>query len=161
MPPVTRLEEQFEQRLKDRGLRVTRERRAIFAHAFQHFGHFRAADLFASLRQHGFRVSRATVYRTIGNLVETGLLRRHDLGDRRTLYEPAFGREHHEHLVCVSCGRMIEFVEPRIESLQDEVCHQHGFHALSHTLQIQGVCEDCRRAESRPGRPSAKREAHG
>jgi Fur family ferric uptake transcriptional regulator len=142
---VSGLDGHFEQRLRDRGLRATRERRTILAHAFEHFGHFGAGELFASLRRHGHRVSRATVYRTIAHLVRAGLLRRHELGDRRTLYEPVLGREHHEHMVCVRCGRILEFVENEIERLQEEVCRRHHFSPLSHTLQIQGVCESCRR----------------
>ena len=54
------------------------------------------------------------------------------------------GRMHHEHMVCVECGRILEFVEEQIERLQDDVCRRHRFHALSHTLQIQGICEACR-----------------
>ena len=113
------LDGHLEQRLRDRGLRATRERRTILAHAFEHFGHFEAGELFGSLRRHGHSVSRATVYRTLAHLVRAGLLRRHDLGDRRTLYEPVVGREHHEHMVCVSCGRILEFVEEEIERLQE------------------------------------------
>jgi Fur family ferric uptake transcriptional regulator len=143
---VDGLETHFEQRLRDRGLRVTRERREIAAHAFEHFGHFRAADLYESLLRHGHRVSRATVYRTIGHLVETGLIRRHPLGDRRTLYEPILGREHHEHMLCVRCGRILEFVQPEIERLQEDVCRRHGFRPISHTLQIRGICDACRDA---------------
>lgn len=145
--------------LKQRGLRTTRERRIILSHAFEHFGHFEAGDLLESLRRHGQRISRATVYRTIAQLVETGLLRRHDTADRRTFYEPCFGREHHEHMLCVRCGRILEFVQHEIERLQDEVCRAHGFRPLSHTLQIRGVCEACRDADrSSIARPRA---SHG
>jgi Fur family ferric uptake transcriptional regulator len=155
------LEEYFERRLKDRGLRPTRERRVVLSHAFEHFGHFEAGELLVSLRRHGHRVSRATVYRTIAHLVATGLLRRHDLGDRRSFYEPVFGREHHEHLVCVRCGRILEFVQQDIERLQDEVCREHGFRPLSHTLQIRGICEACRGDDRRPGPPVGRTVANG
>lgn len=142
------LQEYYQKRLRERGLRATRERREILAHAFEHFGHFYAGDLLASLRRHGYDVSRATVYRTLAHLVETGLLRRHDLGDRRTFYEPVFGREHHEHLVCVRCGAILEFVQEEIERLQDQVCREHRFRPLSHTLQIHGICVECRAADA-------------
>jgi Fur family ferric uptake transcriptional regulator len=155
------LEKHFEQRLRDRGLRATRERREILAHAFERFGHFRAGELYASLRHDGHRISRATVYRTITHLVETGLLRRHDLGDRRTLYEPVFGREHHEHMVCVRCGKIFEFVQREIERLQEEVCRKHGFRPLSHTLQIRGICGACRHTDSRFDPPVEGTPAHG
>jgi Fur family ferric uptake transcriptional regulator len=144
-------------RLRRRGMRVTAERRAILEHVFRHFGHFEPEDLLRSLRRHGIGVSRATVYRTLGQFVELGLLRRYDLGNRRAVYEPSFGRIHHEHLVCVECGRLYEFVQERIEQLQDEVCREHGFTPLRHTLQIQGICRDCLSAtgEARENRVAA------
>ena len=73
-----------------------------------------------------------------------GLLRRHPRSHRGVFYELTFGREHHEHLVCVECGEILEFVQEDIERLQDEVCEQHHFKPLRHTLQIFGVCKACR-----------------
>lgn len=139
----------FEGWLRERGLRMTAARRVVLDHVFRHFGHFRAADLVDSLREHDAPISRATVYRTLPQLVEAGLLRRHDLGNRETFYEPEYGRQHHEHMVCVACGKIFEFVAEEIEKLQDEICHRHRFEALSHTLQIHGLCRNCRRAGSR------------
>jgi len=136
--------QRFERGLRERGLRVTVERRAILEHAVRNLGHFEAEELLASLRRSGSRVSRATVYRTLGRLVEAGLVRRHPLDDGRAFYEPAFDRAHHEHLVCVRCGEILEFVQDEIERLQDEVCRQHRFRPVSHTLQIYGTCERCR-----------------
>jgi Fur family ferric uptake transcriptional regulator len=129
--------------LSERGLRVTRERQIILDHIFEHFGHFDAEELLESLHQQGIKVSRATVYRTLPQLVEIGLLRRHEIGDRQTFYEPSFGRKHHEHLICVDCGSITEFVQEQIEKLQEEICRKHAFKPLSHTLQIQGVCKNC------------------
>lgn len=134
----------FERRLRERGLRITAERRRILDHAFRHFWHFDAEELLASLHREGSTVSRATVFRTLGRLVEAGVLRRHPLSDGRAFYEPALGREHHEHLICVECGKILEFVQEEIERLQDEVCRDHSFQPLSHTLQIYGTCEACR-----------------
>lgn len=142
------LQDRCERRLRELGLRLTRERRTILAHAFEHFGHFYAHELLESLESHGHSISRATVYRTLGHLVDAGLLRRHDLGDRRTFYEPALGRKHHEHMVCVRCGRILEFIEEQIERLQDEVCRRRGFRPLSHTLQIHGICDACRAGDA-------------
>jgi Fur family ferric uptake transcriptional regulator len=134
----------FERRLRERGLRITAERRRILDHAFRHFWHFDAEQLLSSLCRDGKPVSRATVFRTLGTLVEAGVLRRHPLTDGRVFYEPALGREHHEHLICVECGKILEFVQEEIEQLQDEVCREHRFQPLSHTLQIYGTCDACR-----------------
>ena len=163
---MSELQRSFERRMKRRGFRATAERRAVLEHAFRHFGHFAVDSLVRSLRRDGSRISRATVYRTVRHLVEAGLLRRYDLGTGPAIYEPAFGRTHHEHLVCIYCGAMEEFVQPRIERLQDEVCRRHRFRALSHTLQIHGICRSCqpegRRsraagAEAAPERAAADR----
>jgi len=142
------LQRHFEEQLRQRGLRATAERRTILTHAFEQFGHFSPNELVQSLHRHGYEISRATVYRTLSHLVQTGFIRRHELGGRRTIYEPNFGRMHHEHMVCIECGRILEFVEDRIEKLQDEVCRRYGFRALSHTLQIQGVCKACKVKEA-------------
>ena len=133
----------FEQRLRERGLRITTVRRAILDHVLRHSVHFDAEKLLASLRHSGNAVSRATVYRTLGHLVEARMLRRHPLNDGGTFYEPAVGRAHHEHMVCVRCGEILEFMQDEIERLQDEVCREHRFRPLSHTLQIYGTCNRC------------------
>jgi Fur family ferric uptake transcriptional regulator len=146
---MNELQQSFERRMRELGLRVTAERRTVLEHAFRYFGHFDADALLRSLQRRGARVSRATVYRTLTHLVDAGLLRRYDLGGRHAVYEPAFGRTHHEHLVCVHCGRMYEFVQQRIEQLQEEVCREHRFVPISHTLQIHGICEPCRRGRRR------------
>ncbi len=129
--------------LKTRGIRLTAERRAILRGIHSCGGHFDADALLDHFRRRGDRVSRATVYRTLGTLVEIGVLRKIEMGDRRSLYEPAEGREHHEHMICVRCGEIIEFIEPEIERLQEEVCRRSGFTPQDHTLQIYGICRDC------------------
>jgi len=129
--------------LHGRGLRMTAVRCRIVEEILSSDGHFNAEGLIARLNGSGAKVSRATVYRTVGCLVEVGLLRRYDHRDRPAEYEPTLGREHHEHMICVACGHVVEFVEEEIERLQDEVCHRHGFRPLRHTLQIHGLCSSC------------------
>ena len=104
----------FANRLRERGLRATPERLAVLAAAFRQVGHFHASDLFEALRRSGDKTSRATVYRTMGHLVDTGLLRKYDMGTGQALYEPELGKTHHEHMVCVECGRIFEFVQQQI-----------------------------------------------
>jgi len=154
----------LEERLRERGCRVTGTRRQIAEHAFVHFGHFSAEALLGSLARHGRRVSRASVYRTLERLVELGLLRRYDLPGSPALYEPALGRTHHEHLVCESCGTILEFVQEEIERLQDEICRALRFEPHSHTLQIRGLCEGCQgnaAATRRAPSPGLARAAAG
>ncbi len=131
------------QTLRDRGIRLTAERRSILWGVLTCGGHFDVDGLMGHFRHQGIRVSRATVYRTLNTLVEIGLLRKIELGDRQSLYESIDGREHHEHMICVQCGEILEFVEPEIERLQQEVCRRSGFKPRDHTLQIYGVCHAC------------------
>ena len=136
----------FLERLRERGLRATPERIAILGQATRMRGHFDAEELLLALRRKRSRASRATVYRTLGHLVALGLLRRHEMPEGGARYERWAGRTPHEHLLCIRCGAMLEFVEDGIGRLQDEVCRRHDFLPLTHNLQIRGVCRDCRDA---------------
>jgi Fur family ferric uptake transcriptional regulator len=112
---------------------------------FSRHHHFDADQLIDDLKREGFRVSRATVYRTLAKLVDAGLLRRLELGPRK-FYEHDYGYPEHEHLQCGVCGKMIEFQSPAIEAAVREVSSQHGFHAAGHTFVIRGTCSECNRA---------------
>lgn len=137
----------FLEHLKRKGLKTTRERIALFDEIFSTHRHFDADDLTARLRQHGKKVSRATVYRTLEILFECGLVGRVRLNDEKYRYERLRKGEHHDHLICTSCGKVIEFLDARIENLQDEVCEAHGFVATSHSHQIWGLCAACRKSK--------------
>jgi Fur family ferric uptake transcriptional regulator len=127
--------------------RFTQPQRDMVRFVFAQHEHFDADQLIDELRRADLRVSRATVYRTLTKLVDAGLLRRLEVGSR-TFYEHDYGYPQHEHLVCASCGRMIEFQHPAIEAALAEVCAQHGFQSKGHTLLIRGTCADCNRARS-------------
>jgi len=135
----------FLERMRERGLRATPERITILGQASRMRGHFDAEALVSALRASGSRVSRATVYRTLSHLVSLGLLRRHAMPEGGARYERWAGRTPHEHLLCVQCGAMLEFVEDSLARLQDEVCRRYDFRPLTHSLQIRGVCRNCRR----------------
>jgi Fur family ferric uptake transcriptional regulator len=75
--------------------------------------------------------------------VKSGLLREVIFGEKHAHYEHVYGHEHHEHLVCIKCGKIIEFTDERIEKYQDEICLRNKFKAESHRFQIMGYCEDC------------------
>lgn len=133
----------FSDFLRRRGLKTTRERSALFDEIFATHRHFDADDLVGRMRERGKKVSRATVYRTLELLHECGLVNRVRLNDEKYRYERLLVGEHHDHLVCTSCGGVIEFVEPRIEELQETVCRKYGFAATTHSHQIRGICADC------------------
>lgn len=136
-------EDVFKEYLESKKLKFTAERQAILDRVFANHKHFEADELLVDLRLNDLKISKATIYRTLSLLVKSGLLREVIFGERHAHYEHVYGHEHHDHLVCNGCGKIIEFVEHRIEKLQDEVCRENNFKAESHRLQIQGLCEDC------------------
>ncbi len=145
----------FTEFLKRKGLKTTRERTALLKEIFSTHKHFDADDLVDRMREAGGqKVSRATVYRTLELLHECGLVGRVRLNEEKYRYERLRKGEHHDHLICIGCGKVMEFVEPRIEELQEEVCLRWDFHPISHAHQIRGLCSIChRKAEkSRPDR---------
>ncbi|HID96351.1 MAG TPA: transcriptional repressor [Candidatus Latescibacteria bacterium] len=136
-------EKKFEKYLRLCGLRFTPERRLILREAFSIHDHFEVDDLFVRLHQKDCRISRATIYRTLDLLVKSGLLREVISGERHSHYEHILGHRHHDHLLCLKCGKVIEFSNNRIEELQKRVCEDYGFKPENHRLQIIGYCNRC------------------
>lgn len=136
----------IERFMKEKGLKSTRQRHLILETFFQLDGHFSVEQLWARVREHDRRVSVATVYRTMKLLGESGLAHAQNFGDGQTRYEPAIGREHHDHLICTRCGTIIEFENDRIEQLQDLVAKKHGFRVNSHKMELYGLCRNCQKA---------------
>jgi Fur family ferric uptake transcriptional regulator len=133
----------FEVFLRSRKLKLTGERLAVLASIFQRESHFDAETLHAHLRTAGGNISRATVYRTLDLLVQSGLVRKNSLGASHANYEAAQGDEHHDHLICLNCSQVVEFYRPDIENLQEQICAAHGFKLIHHSLQIFGLCPGC------------------
>jgi Fur family transcriptional regulator, ferric uptake regulator len=136
--------DRFSRLLEQKDLRLTKARAAIVEAALARDGHFPIDDLVQDLRRRGIRGSKATVYRALPLLTEAGILQpASSQGDARR-YEAAFGREHHDHLVCRGCGKVVEFEYEAIEILQREVATRHGFTLEAHQHQLFGRCEACR-----------------
>jgi len=127
--------------------RFTGQQKDLVEHVFARHSHFDADQLVRDLEEAGLNISRATVYRTLTKLVDAGMLRKLEIGTK-TYYEHDYGYPQHEHLVCGTCGRMIEFQHPAIEAAIEEVCGQHQFQMAGHTLIIRGTCLDCNRARA-------------
>jgi Fur family ferric uptake transcriptional regulator len=125
--------------------RFTEQQRTMVQFIFSQHNHFDADQLIDDMKNAGFRLSRATVYRTLTKLVDAGLLRRLELGPRM-YYEHDYGYPQHEHMHCGQCGKVIEFQSPAIDAAMSEVCRQHLFNANGHTLVIRGTCAECNRA---------------
>ena len=144
LPPM----EQFAQFLQRRGKRITRQRRLIVETVFSHHDHFDADELMGHLQELIAKreVSRPTVYRTLSELVEAGLLRKMTLGGR-SVFEHEYGYPRHDHLYCQVCNRLIEFQSDSLERLRDKVARQHDFQVVGHRMFVTGICSDCRRRQ--------------
>lgn len=142
----------FENYLRGKDLRLTKQRAEILRAIFATHRHVSADELYELLRQgksKELRISRATVYRTLSLLEEGGFIQGLDLGrDGGRLYEHVMGHEHHDHMVCLACGRIIEFHDDELEAVQARAVQRHGFRAQSHRLNIYGTCATCQ-AEGR------------
>ncbi|MCZ7648725.1 MAG: transcriptional repressor [Planctomycetota bacterium] len=145
--------------LARRGLKLTNERREILRTILQTHQHFDAEWLCAKFKAEGVRVSRATVYRTLGLLCEIYLVREVFQAPSGAHYEHVYGHEHHEHMICLTCNEVLEFVSRRLEHLQEEACRAHGFHARRHHLQVFGYCARCHPCKA--GFPPLKNAAAG
>ncbi len=142
-----RLEERFdkvEQLLGQYNIRLTEERRLIMRRAVS-FLHFTAEELVKEVRRIDDSVARATVYRTLALLQQIGVVEKHDFRYGAPNYEVTFAKAHHDHLMCVQCGEIIEFQEPRVEVIQDQVVKRFGYQLLSHTHKLYGLCRACQR----------------
>ena len=130
-------------RISKLGLKASRQREAIAEMFFKSEGHPTVEELLESVRAKDEKVGQATVYRTMKLLTDIGLAHAHNFGDGSTRYEPIVeDSQHHDHIVCQECGRILEFMEPEIEKLQDEVAKKFGFRLSAHKMELYGVCEE-------------------
>lgn len=155
------LEQRFRQFLSTRGLRLTPQRRRLFERVFSTEEHFTAETLVEWMREEeGHRVSRATVYRTLRVLEEGGFLRSFATGTGELVYEHVRGHEHHDHIVCLGCGRIAEFHDERIEALQEEIARALGFELSDHEHKLLGYCASCVRRREESAASDAGPAAH-
>jgi Fur family ferric uptake transcriptional regulator len=141
-----------------RGLRSTEQRRVIIEQLFEVTEHVTIDQLLESVRAVDPRVGYATVYRTMKLLSEGGLVHERKFGDGFTRYELADEHAHHDHLICLDCGKITEFEEPAIEELQDAIAARYGFVVRDHKHELYGACAECaKKSQVKPGRA---RSAH-
>lgn len=127
------------------GLKTSRQRELIAEVFFASGGHLSVDELLERVRLQDPKVGQATVYRTMKLLAEVGVAGARQFGDGHTRYEPLQSAEHHDHLICTSCGKIVEFHNPQIEDLQARVAKQHGYVVTHHKMELYGLCPECRR----------------
>jgi Fur family ferric uptake transcriptional regulator len=130
--------------LSDHGLKMTTQREKILEVFLETQGHVTAEQLYDRLKRIDPSIGFTTVYRSLRLLCACGLAQERSFGHGPTRYENAYTRHHHDHLVCVKCGRIIEFENESIEEIQKEVARTHRFELLDHRHELYGHCEACR-----------------
>lgn len=142
--------QRFAEFLQARGKRVTRQRQVIVDHVSSRHEHFDAEQLLDDLRRtpEGARASRPTVYRTLAEMVDAGLLHKMVL-DGRAVYEHDYGYPQHDHLYCSGCQRLIEFSSDELVKIRDAVAASHQFRPTGHKLIVTGICIDCRTSKAK------------
>jgi Fur family transcriptional regulator, ferric uptake regulator len=132
--------------LDGKGLRRTKQREVIIKAALTTHEHFTADELWEMARKLDRTTSRATLYRTLSLLVESGLLREIDLGRDQTVYDPNFiDSPNHNHLICLDCQKVVEFDDPHISLLEDCITRRLGFSPASKSVRIEASCEELRK----------------
>jgi len=146
-----RLHERLDAFMAKKRLRSTSQRRLIVERFLACGSHVTIEELLADVRAFDRGIGYATVYRTLKLLAESGVASERRFGDGLSRYEIAEDDDHHDHLICTSCGKITEFEEPRIEALQEQVAARHGFRVASHKHELYGVCAECTATAARPG----------
>ena len=139
--------EKFERFLQQRDLRLTEARAAIVEAALARRGHYPIEELIADLKARGIRGSKATVYRTLPLLAEAGILQPAIIAGESKSYETTYGQQHHDHLICARCGKVVEFGFEAFEILQREVAAKYGFRLEGHHHELVGICPECAKRE--------------
>jgi Fur family ferric uptake transcriptional regulator len=135
--------QKFRGYIKRKGLRNTPERETIIEEIFSVHDHFDVDGLFLRLRNKSKRISKASLYRTIPLLIESGLIKEVYFDDGRFYYEHIYGHEHHCHLRCICCGRIIEFADDEIRTMQKRIGKKYNFAVTAHRFELVGYCPQC------------------
>lgn len=130
--------------LREQGFRRTPEREEILREIFEIHDHFDVDGLYLRLRGKGSKVSKASIYRALPIFIDCGLIREVDFNDGHWHYEHIYGHSHHCHLRCLGCGQILEFEEPALKLLEEQLARAYGYVIKGHQLEVHGLCTTCR-----------------
>jgi Fur family ferric uptake transcriptional regulator len=141
--------EVFLEHIQKAGLRRTTQRDLIMEIFLRTEEHLTSEDLYWLVQKEDPTVGNTTVYRTLKLLTEAGLAREVRFGDNKTYYEHHYNHQHHDHMICTECGKVIEFFSEAIEELQDQMADKFEFRPTHHSLRMWGICSECQKMESK------------
>lgn len=128
----------------EKGLRNTQQREIILDAFLSAKKHITIEELFHLIKAKHPEIGYATVHRNLSLLCESGIAEEMKIGNQKARYEPKFEQEHHDHLICMKCGRFIEVHDEKIEHLQEKLAEANDFRPVRHKLEIYGYCSGCR-----------------
>ena len=137
-------------------MKVTRERRAVLKAFLEADRHVTVEELHDQVKRVNRSVGLATIYRTLNLFCQCGLVEQRQFGDGHTRYELVYNVKHHDHLICTGCGKIIEFENQNIETLQDAVAKKNRFRVFHHKLEMYGHCSECEAGKTHRKAPSAR-----
>lgn len=154
---MTEEQEVFLEHIQKRGLKRTAQRDLILDIFLRTEEHLSSEDLYRLVKQEDPSIGQTTVYRTLKLLSEAGLAREVRFGDGVTHYEHSYKHQHHDHMICSGCGKIIEFYSAELEAIQDAMAAKHRFEVQQHLLRIIGLCADCHRSKKNAEKQSQGR----
>ncbi len=157
---VREKENAFAKYIQEKGLKTTRQRNTIVNVFFNLRGHISVEELLKEVKNVNPRIGYATVYRTLHLLVESNLVEERRFGDGLARYEGHSDVEHHDHMICLECGEISEFFNPRLEALQEKLAEENNFQIFRHRLELYGACKDKESCEARRNTKKVA-QAHG
>lgn len=128
--------------LKQAGIKITQHKLAVLE-LFAEHKHLDALEISRIFHKKNVDISLATIYRILSSFEEHKIITKHNFGNEHANYELSVSNEHHDHLICIKCGKVVEFVNEKIEELQLQIAKQNSFELYSHTLNIYGICNEC------------------
>ena len=139
----TKIKREFQAIFRQNGLRISEQRDAVVDVFFSTERHLSISDIMKELKDRGVEVSEITVRRIMRLLCEYGIAQERTFNGQEIRYEHYHTGEHHDHMICLRCRKIIEFKNPDLERIQDSVARNQGFHLIRHNLELYGICSEC------------------
>lgn len=136
--------EAYKNYIKENNIKQSKPREKILKKFLETEKHITITELYELIKKEYPDIGIATVYRAMKVICDSGLAEEIDIGDGTKRFEHKFEHKHHDHLVCIKCGKIIEFENESIEALQKEICKEYNFTIVNHKLQIFGYCSNCK-----------------